>query len=197
MTPRGAVYLLLMILTLEGSQCNTRYFAKLRTDASEMFKTKADNLRTLQNPVAMTSNPLYDNARNEYRRIEDERLMKEISSDQYNRRNSFIETSTFNPDVLNKFLEDYANKIKSTTEKDFKYPFRIVKPTAEPLLLEIDDEITEATNNHEHNEKSDRNTNVTATMDAVRKIYFYKTIKRNNIKITNIMFHFVHLNKIS
>lgn len=31
-----------------------------------------------------------------------------------------FESSTFNPDVLNKFLEEYANKIKYTTEESFK-----------------------------------------------------------------------------
>lgn len=171
MTPRGAVYLLLTILMLGGSQCSTRYFVQVRTNASEMFKTKADNLRILQDPIAITPNPLYDNRQNEHQG-EDERMIKDISSDQYHRRNSFVETSTFNPDVLNKFLEDYANKIRSTTEKDFKYPYRIPKPTAESLVLEVDDETTEATISHEQNEKLDQSTNATSIEDAVRNIFF-------------------------
>lgn len=169
MTPRGALYLLLTILTLDGSQCSTRYFVKMRTNASELFKTKSDNLRILQDPIAITPNSLYDNTGNEDQ-VEDERMTKEISNDQYNRRNSFVETSTFNPDVLNKFLEEYANKIKSTTEKSFKYPFRIVKPPAEPLVLEIDDETTETTTTREQDEKLDQNLNATsAENNAVRK----------------------------
>lgn len=172
MTPRGAVCLLLTILTLGGSQCSTRYFVKMRTNASEMFKTKAENLKILQDPVAITPNPLYDNVRNEHQN-EDERMIKEISSDQYDRRNSFVETSTFNPDVLNKFLEDYANKIKSTTERDFAYPYRIAKPTAEPLVLEVDDETTETTIAHEQEEQYDQNTNATSVEDTVRRIRKY------------------------
>lgn len=170
MMSRGALYLFLTILTLDGSQCNTRYFVKMRTNASDLFKTKADNLRILQEPIAITPNSLYnDNVRNEGQ-IEDERMTKEISNVQYNRRNSFVETSTFNPDVLNKFLEEYANKIKSTTEKSFKYPFRIVKPPAEPLVLEIDDETTETTTIREQDEKFDKNSNViSAENDTVRK----------------------------
>lgn len=169
MTPRGALYLLLTILTiLDGSQCNTRYFVKMRTNASDMFKTKAENLRILQDPIAITPNSLYDNEENEHQ-VEDERMTKEISNDQYNRRNSFVETSTFNPDVLNKFLEEYANKIKSTTEKSFKYPFRIVKPPAEPLVLEIDNETVETTTSEE-DEKFDQNSStISEENDAVRQ----------------------------
>lgn len=171
MTPRGALYLLLTILTiLDGSQCNTRYFVKMRTNASDMFKTKADNLRILQNPIAITPNSLYDSAENEHQ-VEDKRMTKEISNDQYNRRNSFVETSTFNPDVLNKFLEEYANKIKSTTEKSFKYPFRIVKPPAEPLVLEIDNETVETTTS-EQDENFDQNSStISEENDAVRQKY--------------------------
>jgi len=183
MTTRGAVCLLLTILTLGGSLGSTRYFTKMRTNASEMFRTKADSLRILQDPIAITPNPLYDNAGNEHQ-VDDRRMIKEISSDQYNRRNSFVESSTFNPDVLNKFLEDYANKIKSTTERNFKYPFRVVKPPAEPLVLEIDSETTETTAIHEQeNEKFDQILNATSE-DAVRnidEIIFYllnKKVKR-------------------
>ncbi|EZA49378.1 hypothetical protein X777_11874 [Ooceraea biroi] len=170
--------LLLTILTLGGSQGSTRYFVKMRTNASEMFKTKADNLRILQDPVAITPNPLYDNVSEGERESEDERRIKEISSDQYDRRNSFVETSTFNPDVLNKFLEEYANKIKSTTEKSFKYPFRIVKPPAEPLILEIDDEETTETTTVQEEEKLDQSANATSTDDALSES-LNDTLKRN------------------
>ena len=184
MTPRGALYLLLTILTLDGSQCSTRYFVKMRTNASELFKTKSDNLRILQDPIAITPNSLYDNTRNEDQ-VEDERMTKEISNDQYNRRNSFVETSTFNPDVLNKFLEEYANKIKSTTEKSFKYPFRIVKPPAEPLVLEIDDETTETTTTREQDEKLDQNLNATSAENNALSEALNDTLKRNKYYGTN------------
>lgn len=183
MTPRGAVCLLLTILTFEGSQCSTRYFMKLRTNASEMFKTKADSLRVLQDPIAITPSPLYEDGAqwDKEHRDEDERMIKKISSDQYNRRNSFVETSTFNPDELNKFLEEYANKIKTTTERDFAYPLRLVKPSAEPLVLEVDDETTDeaTTIDHEQNEKLDQNANATSTVeDAVRKMHPFRIISK-------------------
>jgi len=157
-----------------------------------MFRTKADNLRILQDPIAITPNPLYDNAENEHQ-ADDGRMTKEISSDQYNRRNSFVESSTFNPDVLNKFLEEYANKVKSTTERNFKYPFRIVKPPAEPLVLEIDSETTEATTFHEHGENFNQILNSTSTEDAVRtcildKILFsFNKKKDDSLMILNSM----------
>ncbi|KAL6422758.1 hypothetical protein ACFW04_010755 [Cataglyphis niger] len=185
MTPRGALYLLLTILTsLDGSQCSTRYFVKMRTNASEMFKTKTDNLRILQDPIAITPNSLYDNSGNEHQ-IEDERMTKEISSNQYNRRNSFDETSTFNPDVLNKFLEEYANKIKSTTEKSFKYPFRIIKPPVEPLVLEIDNETAETTTISEQDEKFDQIANATSTENDALSEALNDTLKRNKYYGTN------------
>lgn len=183
MTTRGAVCLLLTILTLGGSLGSTRYFVKMRTNASEMFKTKADNLRILQDPIAITPNPLYDNAGNEHQ-ADDGRMTKEISSDQYNRRNSFVESSTFNPDVLNKFLEDYASKIKSTTERNFKYPFRIVKPPAEPLVLEIDSDTTETTTIHEQGERFDQISNATSTEDELSEA-LNDTLKRNKYYGTN------------
>ncbi|XP_012059546.1 PREDICTED: uncharacterized protein LOC105622739 [Atta cephalotes] len=182
MMTRGAICLLLTILMLGGSLGNTRYFVKMRTNASDMFKTKADNLRILHDPIAITPNPLYDNMGNGHQT--DERMTKEISSDQYNRRNSFVESSTFNPDVLNKFLEDYANKVKSTTERNFKYPFRIVKPPAEPLMLEIDSEIIETTTIHEQDDKFDQISNATSTDDALSEA-LNDTLKRNKYYGTN------------
>ncbi|XP_025153006.1 uncharacterized protein LOC105191291 isoform X1 [Harpegnathos saltator] len=184
MTSKGAVCLLLMVLMFGGAQCSTRYFVQVRTNASEMFKTKADNLRILQDPIAMTPNPLYDNTRDQ-RQDEDERMIKELSSDQYHRRNSFVETSTFNPDVLNKFLEEYANKIKSTTEKDFKFPYRIPQPTAESLVLEVDDEATEATTSHEQDEKPDENANATSIAEDALTEALNDTLKRNKYYGTN------------
>ncbi|XP_076172891.1 uncharacterized protein LOC143149436 [Ptiloglossa arizonensis] len=140
MAPRGAICLLLATLTLRGIQCNTRYFVKMRTNASELFKTKADNSRVLGEPIAATSNrPSYRETKTDFQ-AEDERTIKDFPRPGKEQRNAF-ETSTFNPDVLNKFLEEYANKIKTTTEKYPRYPFKILKP-AEPLTLQVDDQTT-------------------------------------------------------
>ncbi|KAL0117861.1 hypothetical protein PUN28_008924 [Cardiocondyla obscurior] len=184
MTTRRAVCLLLTVLTLEGSMGSTRYFVKMRTNASDMFRTKAENLRILQDPIAATPSPLYDGTANGHP-VDDGRMTKEISGDQYNRRNSFVETTTFNPDVLNKFLEEYANKVKSTTERNFKYPFRIVKPPAEPLVLEIDGETAEATTTvHEGEEKLDQISNATSSEDTLGEA-LNDTLKRNKYYGTN------------
>lgn len=81
-----------------------------------------------------------------------------------------FETSTFNPDVLNKFLEEYASKIKSSTDKYQRYPFRIVKP-AEALSLEVDDQTTTQSTNtsYDQNIKDEEDTiNSTSTEDGVR-----------------------------
>ncbi|XP_025985970.1 uncharacterized protein LOC105207956 isoform X2 [Solenopsis invicta] len=180
MTTRGAICLLLSISTLGGSLGSTRYFVKMRTNASDMFKTKVDNFRILQDPIAITPNPLYDNSAGTEHQVDDGRMTKEISSDQYNRRNSFVESSTFNPDALNKFLEEYANKVKSTTERNFKYPFRIVKPPAEPLVLEIDSETTTV----RQDETFDQISNATSTDDALGET-LNDTLKRNKYYGTN------------
>lgn len=142
----GTICLLLLIFVLEGSHCNTRYFVKMRTNASDLFKTKNENLRVPQEePIAMTQGPplLSDDTRRNDQRNNDERMIRDALSLEYDRRNTF-ETSTFNPDVLNKFLEDYANKIKSSTEKEFKIPLKFTKPTVDPVILEIDESTTDS-----------------------------------------------------
>lgn len=82
-----------------------------------------------------------------------------------------FETSTFNPDVLNKFLEEYASKIKGSTEKYQRYPFRIVKPS-EPLALEVDEQTTVRSSIIDHDDQNtkyeEEPINSTSTEDGVR-----------------------------
>lgn len=63
---------------------------------------------------------------------------------QNNRRHSYQESSTFNPDVLNKFLEDYAKKIKQSSDKTYKPHLEGTEP---PLTLGNDDDYAFATVN--------------------------------------------------
>ncbi|XP_035741681.1 uncharacterized protein LOC118450225 isoform X1 [Vespa mandarinia] len=173
----GTICLLLLIFILEGSYCNTRYFVKMRTNASELFKTKNENLRIPQEPIAMTQGPLSDETRDD-QRSNDERMIRDALTLEYDRRNTF-ETSTFNPDVLNKFLEDYANKIKSSTEKDFKLPLKFSKPTVDPLILEVDESTTDSFTTILDDEKSTLDPiNSTLNEDKLSEI-LNDTLKRN------------------
>lgn len=121
---KGAFYLLLIALTLDLSFGSTKYYVKLRNDPSDVFKTKNPyDLRFLHYPLNGGRISLQNDVG---ARIQDED--QSASNDfgpKIERRNSFDESSTFNPDVLNKFLEEYASKIKSTTERNYKYPFRV------------------------------------------------------------------------
>ncbi|XP_033333774.2 uncharacterized protein LOC117224759 isoform X1 [Megalopta genalis] len=172
MLPRGAICLLLVTLTLSGSQCATRYFVKMRTNASELFRTRMESPEILEDSMAAPSSQLRSF------RADDERRTKDIKLEDEHK--NVFETSTFNPDVLNKFLEEYANRIKGSTEKYPKYPFRIVKPAAEPLLLEVDDTTTHPTSvSYDHETKFDANVeNTTSAEDALTE-GLNDTLKRN------------------
>ncbi|XP_015183073.1 PREDICTED: uncharacterized protein LOC107069890 isoform X2 [Polistes dominula] len=173
----GTICLLLFIFILNGSYCDTRYFVKLRTNASELFKTKNENLRIPQEPIAITQSPLFDETKNDQRN-NDERMIRDALTSEYNRRNSF-ETSTFNPDVLNKFLEDYANKIKGSTEKDFKLPSKLSKPIVDPLILEVDESTTDSSTTILDDEKSTLDPiNSTLNEDKLSDV-LNDTLKRN------------------
>lgn len=120
--------LLLIGLIVDGSLGNTRFLIRTDSNASDLFKTRSNSLRLSQEPIAATKSPLHaDNSRSRERT-------------KYERRNSFVETSTFNPDVLNKFLEDFATKMKSTTEKNYKYQFTPIEHAAEPFRLDVKDQ---------------------------------------------------------
>lgn len=167
MLARGAICLLLLVaLTLTGGRCSTRYFVKMRTNASDLFRTRSDSSRMLEDSDASPSRYQSRLIPSSYQSEADERRTKDTKL-QNEQKNQF-ESSTFNPDVLNKFLEEYANKIKGSTEKYPRYPFRIVKP-AEPLLLEVDDPTTHATSvSHNHETKFEVNVeNTTAAEDSV------------------------------
>ncbi|XP_043524807.1 uncharacterized protein LOC122536479 isoform X1 [Frieseomelitta varia] len=178
MAAKGAICLLLLALTLRGSQCSTRYFAEAKTDTSELFKTKGESFRVLDEPIAATSSPLHREAKFAFQN-NNQRMIKDFPRSEDDSRNGF-ETSTFNPDVLNKFLEEYANKIKSSTEKYQRYPFRIVKPT-EALALEVEDQTsTQSTSAiYDQNTKYEEDTiNSTSTEDGLSST-LNDTLKRN------------------
>lgn len=167
MAARGAICLLLVTLTLRGSQCNTRYFMKMRTNASELVKPKGGNTRVLNEPIMATQSPLHRETKPVFQ-DDGQRMIKDYPRTEDDSKNGF-ETSTFNPDVLNKFLEEYASKIKGSTEKYQRYPFRIVKP-AEAIALEVDDPTTSTTTvNYDQDTKYEVDTsNSTSTEDGVR-----------------------------
>ncbi|XP_043466467.1 uncharacterized protein LOC122501223 isoform X2 [Leptopilina heterotoma] len=122
---KGALYLLLIALTLNLSLGSTKYYVKLRNDPSDAYKIKNPyDLRVLHYPLGGGRVSLQDDIG---ARIQDEDQSASMDfGPKLERRNSFEESSTFNPDVLNKFLEEYASKIKSTTERNYKYPFRVM-----------------------------------------------------------------------
>ncbi|KAG7199406.1 hypothetical protein KM043_014036 [Ampulex compressa] len=156
MAREDALLLLLLTSILGSALGNTRYFTRMRTNASDLFKTKGENPRD-----------------------EDERMIKDVASPQYDRRNSFVEASTFNPDVLNRFLEEYASKIKGTTDKNLGYPFKILKPAIEPLALEIDDETTQSpTAGYEQDSSVDETSNSTVNEEGLPD-NLNDSIKRN------------------
>ena len=141
---RGAFYLLLIVLAFESSIASTRYFVKLSKDPSEFSKLKHPlNLRVLHYPLSGTRTSLQDESGT---RIQDENesASKDVGP-KIERRHSLDESSTFNPDVLNKFLEEYATKIRSTTEKNDKYLLKTSTSVEKPLNFGI--------NNAQHMEK--------------------------------------------
>ncbi|XP_050475198.1 uncharacterized protein LOC126866098 isoform X2 [Bombus huntii] len=179
MAARGAICLLLLVtLTLRGSQCSARYVAKVKTNASELFRTRGESLRVLDGPIAATRSPLHQEAKSVFQNS-NQRMIKDFPRSEDESINGF-ETSTFNPDVLNKFLEEYASKIKSSTDKYQRYPFRIVKP-AEALSLEVDDQTTTQSTNtsYDQNIKDEEDTiNSTSTEDGLSAT-LNDTLKRN------------------
>ncbi|XP_046430300.1 uncharacterized protein LOC124184537 [Neodiprion fabricii] len=134
-----AVSLLLIGLIVDGSLGDTRFLAKTNYSVSDLFKTKNTNLKISQDPIAVTKSPWHE----ANSKLEDDVSIYGEDNSKFERRNSFVETSTFNPDVLNKFLEEYATKIKSTTEKNYKYPFTVIEPPVEPFQLEVHDSVAD------------------------------------------------------
>ncbi|CAL7939525.1 unnamed protein product [Xylocopa violacea] len=123
----------------------------MRTNSSELLKTKAESSR--ENGQRMI---------NGFSRAEDA-----------------FETSTFNPDVLNKFLEEYASKIKGSTENYQRYPFRVVKPV-DALALEVDDPTTQSTStSYDQGIKNEESTENSTSTEAGISEALNDTLKRN------------------
>ena len=146
-----------------------------------MFRTKGEGLRGVraEGSIMATPSPLRHETTRADSVFRDGDGPRRISKDDYTTteedesRNGF-EASTFNPDVLNKFLEEYASKIKGSTEKYQRYPFRIVKPS-EPLPLEVDEQQTTVRSpiidHQEQNTKYEEEAiNSTSTEDGVRSL---------------------------
>lgn len=158
---RGVFYLLLIALSLESSFGSTRYFIKLNDDQPAVFKTKSpQNLRVLHYPLTGSRGYLQDEAGTRIQ-DEDQSASKDFGP-KIDRRYSFDESSTFNPDVLNKFLEEYASKIKTTTERNYKYPFRVVTPKDKTSNLQ--------TNSEEHAEKEIISSEIVPNSTTVRGV---------------------------
>lgn len=128
---RAPSILLALFLLFQGSQADTRYVPKLKTDDTTQVTSPTD-----QNDLSedIKSRAIF--------RLNDESMIRDTLKASDERRNSFHETSTFDPDVLNKFLDEYANKIKSTTERSvYSYPYRIT--SQQPAVTsEIDNDHT-------------------------------------------------------
>ena len=166
---RGAFYLLLIALVVESSFGSTRYFIKLKNDPSNLFKTKGpQDLRVLHYPLTGIRGSFQDETGTRIQ-DEDQSASKDFGP-KIDRRHSFDESSTFNPDVLNKFLEEYANKIKTTTERNYKYPFRVVTPEDKPSNLGM--------NSEEHIEKEIISSEIIPNSTTVQGVGLYKICKK-------------------
>ncbi|XP_011301050.1 uncharacterized protein [Fopius arisanus] len=113
--------MLLVVLVVDGTIGDTRYFIKRQSDDLKIAQPQESGEKE-------KSRAIY--------RLEDADSIRDAMKVNNDKRNSFVESSTFDPDVLNKFLDEYANKIRSTTEKSFYH----LKTTKMPgvTLLEID-----------------------------------------------------------
>ncbi|XP_033208894.1 uncharacterized protein LOC117167808 [Belonocnema kinseyi] len=170
---RGAFYLLLIALSLESSFGSTKYYIKLNDNPPTLFKTKSpQNLRFLHYPLTGSKGSLQDEAGTRIQ-DEDQSASKDFGP-KIDRRYSFDESSTFNPDVLNKFLEEYANKIKTSTERNYKYPLRTVASEDKTSNLE--------TNSEEHAEKEMISSVIVHNSTTVRGTQndLNDTLKRNS-----------------
>lgn len=170
----GALICLLLVAEgLRESRCGPRYSFDAGTKTSELFKTRGERLRAAQDePIMATPSPPRHETRADFSFRDGRRAGHSATRDEEDEssRDGF-ETSTFNPDVLNKFLEEYASKIKGSTEKYQRYPFRIVKPS-EPLALEVDEQTTVRSSIIDHDDQNtkyeEEPINSTSTEDGVR-----------------------------
>ncbi|KAK0158331.1 hypothetical protein PV328_009347 [Microctonus aethiopoides] len=125
-TMRGPVMLLILFLFYHGSNADTRYYIELKNDdvTNIMPSDRMINDNKDENSQAIFN-------------LHDESMIHDTLKANHERRNSFHETSTFDPDVLNKFLDEYANKMKSTTERSvYAYPFHIT--TKQPTITSVE-----------------------------------------------------------
>ncbi|XP_034941658.1 uncharacterized protein [Chelonus insularis] len=115
------IILFMIILVLKESNADTKYFVKLNTKETQIPSSEIIN---------KTRNIQDDKVR-AFHNVDDASVIREILKANQQRRNSFIEASTFDPNVLNKFLGEYANKIRSTTDpNEFPYSYETTKESS-------------------------------------------------------------------
>lgn len=131
---RGSLVILLVFgLIVKGSIGDTRYYVKVSQNSTNPFEGNG-GLRRISQEAATGSGIGVSRAASHVRKsgssfhTDDETMIRESLKANEERRNSFVESSTFDPDVLNKFLDEYANKIKSTTDTGEDNPFRVKIP---------------------------------------------------------------------
>ncbi|XP_008543191.1 uncharacterized protein LOC103568215 [Microplitis demolitor] len=127
-----SLILLLIFLVFQGSRADTRYLVR-QNDSNDKKNTSDINF------FGATRKDGHEKSRAIFH--DDESMIRDTLKANHDRRNSFVETSTFDPDVLNKFLDEYASKIKSSTDKNYGYLHHSIKPTE--LSLEIGDDSSE------------------------------------------------------
>lgn len=133
-------YPLLILFAMGETLADTRYFVKMKTTSNLEGPTRSN--------------------------FQDKRM---IRSD-FDKKNYFgpDETSTFNPDVLNKFLEEYASKIKFVnTDKQDSDKSEASTHQESALTLEMDEDLPKpSTLPYEHDvEPVSINNNFTSNFD--------------------------------
>ncbi|XP_044009218.1 uncharacterized protein DDB_G0287625-like isoform X2 [Aphidius gifuensis] len=93
------VILLVINLSISGIKADTRFFTT--------------NNHQYENNINQKSRAIYRLDSNN-----DDKIIRDTLKSNADKRNSFIESSTYDTDVLNKFLDEYANKIKPTTDNN-------------------------------------------------------------------------------
>lgn len=93
------VMLLVINLSISGIKADTRFYTS--------------NNHQYENNINPKSRAIYRLDSNN-----DDKIIRDTLKANADKRNSFTESSTFDTDVLNKFLDEYANKIKPTTDNN-------------------------------------------------------------------------------
>ncbi|KAG8034749.1 hypothetical protein G9C98_007825 [Cotesia typhae] len=163
--------LLLVFLVFQESRADTRYLFKRNDNQFSERRNTSDT-----NYFGLSRKEKEEKPRAIFQ--DDESMIRETLKANHDRRNSFLETSTFDPDVLNKFLDEYANKIKSTTDNNYGLQHHSTKMTE--ASLEIGDDSSEVSTSTEDS------VTVHGTTLALDKVQpFNDTVERNKFYNAN------------